>query len=48
MTDNQKCCGTCIYHTTFADEFGCNNEDSEAYGLETQFDDYCKEYEERK
>lgn len=48
MPNNQKCCGTCAYHKPFAGEFGCDNEEAEAYGLEAQFDDYCEEYEERE
>lgn len=48
MKDENKCCGNCIYHKPFGDEFGCDNEDSEAYGLETQFDDYCEDYEEKE
>lgn len=47
MNENQ-CCGTCAYHKPFAGEFGCDNKESEAYGLETQWDDYCEEYEERE
>ena len=43
--NEKECCGTCAYHKPFAGEFGCDNEESEAYGLETQFDDYCEEYE---
>lgn len=47
MQDNQ-CCGTCRHHKPFADEWGCDNEESEAYGLETAYDDYCEEYEEKE
>ena len=28
------------------DEWCCDNEDSEGYGLSTAYDDYCDEYEE--
>lgn len=47
MSEDQ-CCGTCAYHKPFAGEFGCDNEGSEAYRLETQSDDYCEEYKERE
>ena len=47
MTDNQ-CCGTCRFHKPFADEWGCDNEESEAYGLETAYDDFCEEYDEKE
>jgi len=30
------------------DTFICGNEDSEGYGLETQYDDCCEEFEERE
>lgn len=41
-----KCCGKCIYHKHMApDEFVCDNEDSEGYGLPTAYDDYCEEFE---
>lgn len=46
--EKERCCGTCVYHKPFADEFGCDNEESGAYGLETQVDDYCEDYEERE
>ena len=45
MNDKQQCCGTCRHHKPFAGEFGCDNEESEGYGLATQYDDYCEEYE---
>ena len=44
MQDNQ-CCGTCSYHEYFTVEWCCDNEESEAYGLETEFNDCCEEYE---
>lgn len=47
-TTNQ-CCGTCAYHIPMvADEFCCDNEDSEGYGLSTAYDDCCEEYESRE
>lgn len=48
MQDKERYCGTCCHHKPFADEWGCDNEESEAYGLETAYDDYCEEYEERE
>lgn len=48
MSDKTECCGTCIYHKPMADEWCCDNEESEGYGLSTTFDDYCGEYRNRK
>lgn len=44
MSNNKKCCDTCVHHKPSADEFGCDDEESETY--ETSSDDYCEEYEE--
>ena len=30
------------------DTFVCDNEESEGYGLETSYDDYCGEFEEKE
>ena len=47
-TTNQ-CCGTCAYHVQMAaDEFSCDKDDSEGYGLSTTYDDCCDEYKERE
>ncbi len=44
-----ECCGNCKYHRPMAqDTFMCDNEDGEGYGLETQYDDYCEEFEEKE
>lgn len=44
-----ECCGNCKYHRPMAkDTFMCDNEDSEGYGLETHYDDFCEEFEERE
>ena len=32
----------------FRGRVGCDNEESYAYGLETAYDDYCEEYEEKE
>ena len=48
MQDKQRCCGTCRYHEFFTGEWCCDNEEAEAYGLETEADDYCDEYGERE
>lgn len=45
MASKERCCGNCDYHKPFGDEYICDNEESEAYGLETQCGDYCGEYE---
>lgn len=45
----ETCCGTCRWHrrTNGNEEYSCCNEDSEAYGLDTSYDDCCDEQEER-
>ena len=45
-----KCCGKCIYHKYVTpDEFVCDNENSEGYGLSTAYDDCCEDgFEERE
>lgn len=39
-----KNCGNCACSAYFARELGCDNEESEAYGLEVQSDDCCDEW----
>lgn len=46
MEEKNRCCGTCVHHKPFVDEFRCENGASEAYWLETQWNDYCEEWEE--
>lgn len=55
MEDNkmEKCCGNCRFHRTGKDagknsDFYCNNEDSEGYGLPTDYEDCCEEWEGRE
>lgn len=44
----KKCCGTCTYHIPMPlDEWVCDNPDSEAYGLETGYEELCEDYEGR-
>lgn len=42
-------CGTCKYNHYSCREghFTCDNDDSEYYGLETDYDDYCIDAEEK-
>ena len=43
-----QCCGQCWHHKyTVLGEFVCDNEESEAYGLSTLYDDICENFEER-
>lgn len=45
----KECCGKCKYHKPQGkDVFVCDNEDSDGYGLETNYDDCCEEFEERE
>ena len=41
------CCGDCKYHRNEAGEWFCMNTDSEMYGCETDYNDYCDDHEER-
>lgn len=42
-------CGKFKYHLPMAEnEFVCDCEESEGYGLSTQFDDACECFEERE
>lgn len=42
-------CGTCKYHRNIDGEWTCDNEDSEYYGLEMEYDfSDCVDYEERE
>lgn len=44
-----KCCGTCTYHIPMlAEEWVCDNENSENYGLETGYRDCCDDYESKE
>lgn len=46
---DKKCCGTCIHHKPENNnhDWVCENEDADAYGLETDYNDICEDYEER-
>lgn len=44
------CCGKCKYNKLEKEEgkptfWACNNPESEMYGVYTQYDDYCDEYQ---
>lgn len=43
----EKCCSSCIYCQCIDGEWVCMNVESEGYGFETSFDDYCGEWEKR-
>lgn len=40
-------CGNCKHHRNETGEWFCMNTDSEMYGCETGYDDYCDDHEER-
>lgn len=48
MGNKRKYCGNCKFTKLFYGEWTCSNEDSEAYGLSMDYNDYCEEYEERE
>ena len=45
-----KCCGTCEYNAYeyHSKEWICTNDESDAYGFETEYDDCCTEYERKE
>ena len=43
---SECCCGTCIHHAALPlEEWCCDNEESDNYGLETGYADCCPDYE---
>lgn len=45
--DEENKCGTCIFHKKIAGEWICDNQDADGYGFETDYNDGCKQHEER-
>ena len=43
----EKCCGTCEWHKFCDGEWICVSEESDAYGVETLYDEVCDAYESR-
>lgn len=48
----EKCCGTCTWHkpswkTGHLQGYHCTNEESEGYGLQTDYEDECMDWEEK-
>ena len=43
----ETCCGKCIWHIHNGTELICSCEDSEMYGLETEYTDACVEFYDR-
>ena len=50
MREKEKVCGTCKYHKIYSASFYevwiCDNEDSDYYAMESEYDDACDEWEE--
>ena len=47
----EKICGLCKWHTKFCaseKEWICNNERSDYYALDTEYEDECEEWEKRE
>lgn len=40
-------CGKCEFCRKIDDEWVCDNDESENYGMEVEFDDYCVDFDER-
>lgn len=47
MTEYRHICGTCAHHVPSGGDWSCGNEDSDAYGNYTMFDDECEDWESR-
>ena len=46
---NDECCGTCGWHVRVeSGDYVCTQSESEAFGLETAYDDRCDEWEKRE
>ncbi|PXV88400.1 hypothetical protein C8E03_108127 [Lachnotalea glycerini] len=43
-----ECCGNCFYHTIVDGEWTCDNDEAEDFGLETDYNHTCCDFEERK
>lgn len=41
----KECCGRCKFNEYGDDEFVCTNEESEAYGCETIWNEGCESFE---
>lgn len=41
-------CGDCKFHEYHGNEWYCMNVESEMYGCETDYEDYCEDHEERE
>ena len=41
-------CGNCKWHKNYTGEWVCMNTLSDMYGIETDLEDYCDDYEERE
>lgn len=49
LFEEKKCCGTCQWHTPMPlNEWYCDNEESENYSNETDYEFYCEDWEERE
>ena len=47
MGNLNTCCGTCCWHEYCVGEWICDNEYSDSYGVETDYNDTCPDWEEK-
>lgn len=45
--EDEKRCGKCIWHICNGTDWVCSCDESEAYGLETDYTDVCEEFHDR-
>lgn len=53
MDNERPCCGNCAHHTPLwkngqSSGWTCDNEQSDNYGLITEYGDRCQDYEEKE
>lgn len=46
--DYHECCGNCARHCKQGEEWICGNVNSDYYSLETDYTDFCDDYESRE
>lgn len=44
---NQQCCGSCAYNRPDKGDWSCSNEESEMYGMYTEYEDGCDGYQQK-
>lgn len=48
MAETEPICANCKHNAKDDENYYCNNEDSDCYGLPTMYDDSCEDFEEKE